>query len=107
MIAFVEIIRAKLPICVSIDLKFVVESVVIEVVPRIPFLCVDAVEFLFPGLRCLRGIEVDPDKSQCIDMKMYFEKTVLASVKVLDVVVPWRLRQFAIECVRPAVVSTG
>jgi hypothetical protein len=108
VVAFVEVISQNLPVIVTLEGIIVVEIVVIEVVGFIPFLLVDVPEMFLPRhFWDFIRIHVYPDKAIDVDLKMDSEKTVLLFVEVAQLLVVRSFGEFAIQSVRPAVVSTS
>lgn len=92
----------------ALELVRVVELVVVKVDARLGVarLHVDVGEVFFEGNFGGRGrVEVDPDEAVSIDVGVYGKQSVLILVEV-EVLVAWCFRQFAIESITPAMIST-
>lgn len=108
VVALVEIISQNLPVIFAFERISVVKIVVVEVVGFVAFLLVDVPEMFLPRhFWDFIRIHIDPDKAINVDLEVDSEKTVLLLVEVAQLLVFRSFGKFAIQSVRPAVVSTG
>ena len=108
VVAFVEVVAGDLPVVLAIELVAMVELILVEVELLEALLLVDGVKLLLPRhLGFLVAVHVDPDEAVDVDVDVDGEEAVDGLVEAVEFLVLRSFSQFAVEAVRPAVVSTG
>ena len=108
VIAFVVIVSQNLPIVVSIHLPDMVELIFIKFELLESFLRVDTGKIVFPSyLWLLLAIQIDPDETIDIDVKVNWKKAIEVFVESLQALVSRCFGELAIKAVRPAMVLAG
>lgn len=108
MVAFVEVVRGKLPVVVSLNVVCVIEVVVGKVNCCISLLHIDIVEVLFPAhFRRFLCVHVDPDEAVTVDLRVDLEETILFLIEVAEVGVTRSLGQLPVQTIRPSMVPAG
>lgn len=108
MIALVIVVGKGFPVEIAFHAPYVIKLVLGEIKRIESFLIVNTLEIIFPcHCRGGRRIQIDPDKSQGIDVHMHREQAVILLLKASDRVESGCLGQFAAEAIGPTVVFAG
>lgn len=108
MIALIVVVSKGFPVEVAFHPPDMIKLVLGEIKRLESFLVVNAFEIIFPcHCRGGRRIQIDPDKSQGIDVHMHWEQAMVLFLKASDRVESGRFGQFPIKAIGPTVVFAG